>query len=64
MSYPPPPGGFPMYGPPSVPGGGAQYPAPGAPALGFDNYASQPPMGPPAAGVSIGFEVIYNYHSL
>ena len=54
MSYPPPPGGFPMYGPPPVPGGGAQYPAAGAPALGFDNYASQPPMGPPAAGVSKG----------
>lgn len=50
MSYPPPPGGFPMYGPPPVPGGGGQYPMPGGPALGFDNYASQPPM-----GVSTGF---------
>ena len=53
MSYPPPPGGFPMYGPPPVPGRGVQYPAPGGSALGFDNYANQPMMGPPAAGVSI-----------
>lgn len=42
MSYPPPSGGFPMYGPPPVPGGGSQYPAPGGPPLGFDSYASQP----------------------
>lgn len=42
-----------MYGGPPMPGGGAQYPAPphGGPALGFDNLASQPPMGTP--GVSI-----------
>ena len=53
MSYPPPPGGFPMYGPPPVPSRGGQYPTPGGPALGFDNYTSQPPMGAP--GVSTGF---------
>lgn len=50
MSYPPPPGGFPMYGSPPMPGGG-QYPTPpgppGGPALGFDNLTNQPPMGTP-----------------
>ena len=47
-----------MYGGPPMPGGGggggSQYPTslgpPRGPALGFDNLASQPPMGTP--GVS------------
>ena len=47
-----------MYGGPPMPGGGGggggQYPTPlgppRGPALGFDNLASQPPMGTP--GVS------------
>ena len=60
MSYPPPSGGFPMYGGPPMPGGGAHYPAPshGGPALGFDNLANQPPMGTP--GVSIGNQVPFD----
>lgn len=53
MSYPPPSGGFPMYGPPPVPGGGSQYPAPGGPPLGFDSYASQPSYVGATPGVSV-----------
>lgn len=52
MSYPPHQGGYPMYGAPPLPGGSSHYPPPGGP-LGFDNFASQPPMGgsgyPPSA---------------
>ncbi|XP_068710568.1 annexin A5-like [Montipora foliosa] len=47
MSYPPPPGHYPMYGAPPVHGGGPHYPPPVGPALGFDGYASQPPVGAP-----------------
>lgn len=53
MSYPPPSGGFPMYGPPPVPGGGSQYPAPGGPPLGFDSYTSQPSYVGATPGVSV-----------
>ena len=53
MSYPPPSGGFPMYGPPPVPGGGSQYPAPGGPPLGFDSYANQPSYIGATPGVSV-----------
>ena len=52
MSYPPPSGGFPMYGPPPVPGGGSQYPAPGGPPLGFGSYAGQPSYIGATPGVS------------
>lgn len=53
MSYPPPSGGFPMYGPPPVPGGGSQYPAPGGPPLGFDSYTNQPSYVGATPGVSV-----------
>ena len=59
MSYPPPPGHYPMYGAPPVHGGGPHYPPPVGPALGFDGYASQPPVCAP--GVRKGF---YNKYYL
>ena len=53
MSYPPPSGGFPMYGPSPVPGGGSHYPAPGGPPLGFDSYVNQPSYVGATPGVSV-----------
>ena len=53
MSYPPP-GGYPMYAPPSVPGQGVPYPGSSSqgPPLGFDHLTSgPPPVGGP--GVSL-----------
>lgn len=55
MSYPPHRGDYPMYGAPPLPGGGSHYPPPGGP-LGFDNFASQPPMG--GSGVSTDFDKV------
>ena len=55
MSYPPHRGDYPMYGAPPLPGGGSHYPPPGG-SLGFDSFASQPPMG--GSGVSTYFDKV------